>query len=100
MRYEMVKSSTLHTEFSSGFCESGKWVNVYASLLRMMGITTGEVLCGSILESWKFDSMEAASLLSVILPKISQILTALFNWIVSVHLIILNLYMGMEPKSV
>ena len=51
MRYEMVKGTILHTEFSSGFCESGKWVNVYASLLRMMGITTGEVLCGSILES-------------------------------------------------
>ena len=66
----------------------------------MMEITTGEVLCGSIHESWKFDSMEAASLLIVILPKISQILTALFNWIVSVHLIILNFYMGMEPKSV
>ena len=34
MRYEMVKGTLLHTEFSSGFCESGKWVNVYASLLR------------------------------------------------------------------
>ena len=33
MRREIVKGTSLHTEFSSRFCESGKLMNIYASLL-------------------------------------------------------------------